>query len=123
VMYNHRDAKVIAHPECEDTFLMYANFIGSTSSLLKYVQDSPADKFIVATELGIIHQMKKVCPGKIFIEAPMSEGCSCNVCPYMKKNTLENLYQCMRNLSPRIEMEEELRLKALKPIETMLAMS
>jgi len=123
VMYQHLDAKVIAHPECEDAFLMYANFIGSTSSLLKYVQESPAEKFIVATEPGIIHQMKKVRPEKTFIEAPMSEGCSCNVCPHMKKNNLENLYLCMKNLSPRIEMEEELRLKALKPIETMLAIS
>ncbi len=123
LMYEHRDAKVIAHPECEDTFLMYANFIGSTSALLKYVQESQADKFIVATEPGIIHQMKKAKPEKIFIEAPMSEGCSCNVCPHMKKNNLENLYRCMTNLSPRIEMEEGLRLKALKPIETMLAMS
>jgi len=103
--------------------LMYANFIGSTSSLLKYVQENPAEKFIVATEPGIIHQMKKVCPGKIFIEAPMSEGCSCNVCPHMKKNTLGNLYFSMKNLSPRIEMDEALRLKALKPIETMLEMS
>ncbi|RJP71864.1 MAG: quinolinate synthase NadA [Ignavibacteriales bacterium] len=123
VVYEHRDAKVIAHPECEDTFLMYANFIGSTSALLKYIQESPADKFIVATEPGIIHQMKKVRPEKIFVEAPMSEGCSCNVCPHMKKNNLENLYLCMKNLSPKIEMNEELRLRALKPIETMLAMS
>jgi quinolinate synthase len=123
VMYEHPDAKVIAHPECEDTFLMYANFIGSTSSLLKYVQENLAGKFIVATEPGIIHQMKKVKPEKIFIEAPISDGCSCNVCPHMKKNNLENLYESMKNLFPRIEMDEELRLRALKPIETMLTMS
>jgi quinolinate synthase len=118
------EAKLIAHPECEEPVLMHADFIGSTSKLLKFVQEDSANSYIVATETGIIHQMKKVCPEKIFIPAPpQDESCSCNECPYMKLNTMEKVYMCMKNKFPEIVLDEELRLKALKPIERMLEMS
>lgn len=117
------DAKIIAHPECEEHILRYADYIGSTSKLLQYVQEDPAASFIVATEPGIIHQMEKHAPGKLYIPAPPENSCACNNCPYMKKNTMEKLYLCMKNTYPRIEMEESLRLRALKPIERMLEMS
>jgi quinolinate synthase len=119
----HPGALLIAHPECEEVILNKADFIGSTSALLKYVQDSPAKEFIVATEEGIIHQMKKKAPDKIFIPAPPEENCACNQCPYMKLNTMEKLYLCMRDLKPEITLDEELRLRALKPIQKMLEMS
>lgn len=116
-------AKVIAHPECEEVVLRHADFIGSTSRLLKYVQEDSAAAYIVATETGILHQMKKACPNKLYIPAPPDNNCSCNNCPYMKLNTMEKLYLCMKNKSPRIKMSEDLRIKALKPIERMLEMS
>lgn len=118
------DAKLIAHPECEEPVLMHADFIGSTSKLLKFIQEDSAQSYIVATETGIIHQMKKAMPGKVFIPAPpQDESCSCNECPYMKLNTMEKVYLCMKNKFPEINLDEELRLKALKPIERMLEMS
>ncbi|MFN3872062.1 MAG: quinolinate synthase NadA [Ignavibacterium sp.] len=118
------EAKLIAHPECEESVLLQADFIGSTSKLLKFVQEDSAVSYIVATETGIIHQMKKVSPDKIFIPAPpQDESCSCNECPYMKLNTMEKVYLCMKNKFPEIRLDEELRLKALKPIERMLEMS
>lgn len=117
------DAKIISHPECEEAVLSYSDFIGSTSALLKYVQEDSAKEFIVATEPGILAQMKKKCPDKIFITAPPEASCSCNECPYMKLNTLEKLYLCMRDKTPEINMDESLRLKALKPILKMLEMS
>lgn len=116
-------AKVIAHPECEEIILRHSDFIGSTSKLLQFVQSDSATQFIVATESGIIHQMEKAEPDKIFIPAPPQENCSCNDCPYMKLNTLEKIYNSLINNSPQIIMEEDLRLKALKPIEKMLEMS
>uniref|UniRef100_A0A7V2ZL84 Quinolinate synthase n=1 Tax=Ignavibacterium album TaxID=591197 RepID=A0A7V2ZL84_9BACT len=120
----HPDAKLIAHPECEEPVLMHADFIGSTSKLLKFIQEDSAQSYIVATETGIIHQMKKAMPGKVFIPAPpQDESCSCNECPYMKLNTMEKVYLCMKNKFPEINLDEELRLKALKPIERMLEMS
>jgi quinolinate synthase len=117
------DAKLISHPECEEIILRHSDFIGSTSKLLQFVQNDPNKTFIVATEPGIIHQMEKYAPGKSFIPAPPENNCNCNNCPYMKMNTLEKLYLCMKNKSPRIDMEESLRLAALKPIEKMLEMS
>lgn len=117
------DAKIISHPECEETVLNYSDFIGSTSALLKFVQEDSAKEFIVATEPGILNQMKKKAPGKIFITAPPEAACSCNECPYMKLNTMEKLYLCMRDKMPEITMNEDLRLKALKPILRMLEMS
>jgi quinolinate synthase len=119
----HPDAELIAHPECEEPILARANFIGSTSKLLNRVQTSPAKKFIVATEAGILHQMQKVAPDKILIPAPPDENCACNECPHMKLNTMEKLYLCMKNRSPEITLSSELMEKALLPIQRMLAMS
>lgn len=117
-------AKLISHPECEEPILMHSDFIGSTSKLLKFVQEDSATQFIVATETGIIHQMKKAAPGKQYIPAPPEDDtCSCNDCPHMKLNTLEKLYLCMKNKNPEIIMDEVIRKKALLPIEKMLAMS
>jgi quinolinate synthase len=119
----HPDAKIIAHPECEEVILDQADFIGSTSGLLRYVQQSTDREFIVTTEVGIIHQMEKACPRKHFIPAPPEENCSCNQCPYMKLNTMEKLYLCMKNRAPEITMDEDLRQLALIPIQRMLEMS
>lgn len=116
-------AKVIAHPECEDAVLKLADFIGSTSALLKYSKQSEATEFIVVTESGILHQMQKDAPEKTFIPAPPNNECACNDCPYMKLNTLEKLYLCMKYEEPEILMNEELRLAAKKPIDRMLEIS
>jgi quinolinate synthase len=117
-------AKLISHPECEEPILMHSDFIGSTSKLLSFVQEDSANQYIVATETGIIHQMKKGAPQKEYIPAPPEDDtCSCNECPYMKLNTLEKLYLCMKNKFPEISMDEEIRKGALLPIEKMLAMS
>ncbi len=117
------DAVLIAHPECEEVVLNQAAFIGSTSGLLKYVQTSPAKEFIVATEAGIIHQMQKTCPDKTFIPAPPEESCACNQCPYMKLNTMEKLYLCMKQRSPEIQLSADLIERARLPIERMMKMS
>jgi quinolinate synthase len=119
----HPDAAIIAHPECEAPLLQMAEFIGSTSALLKYATTSDKQAFIVVTESGILHQMQKQAPHKTFIAAPPQANCACNECPYMRLNTLEKLYLCLRDLSPRLEMSEELRRAAEKPIERMLALS
>ena len=119
----HPKAKVIAHPECEEPVLRIADFIGSTTGLLKYSQQNEAKEFIVVTETGIIHQMQKASPDKTFIPAPPNNNCACNDCPHMKRNTLEKLYLCMEYELPEITMDEELRLAAKKPIERMLEIS
>jgi quinolinate synthase len=119
----HPDAEIIAHPECEEHILSKASFVGSTSALLRYVAQSMNSRFIVATEPGILHQMRKAAPAKEFIPAPPEENCPCNNCPYMKLNTLEKLYRCMKDRSPQIEMDPLLRSRALVPIQKMLAMS
>jgi len=116
-------AEIIAHPECETGVLNHADYIGSTTALLKYSQKSSSDIFIVATEPGIIHQMSKSAPNKQFIPAPPINQCACNECPHMRLNTLEKLYLCMENKTPEIEIPESIRLKALHPIQRMLAMS
>jgi quinolinate synthase len=120
----HPEAEVLAHPECEERVLRVADHIGSTSSLLNRVVESPARKFIVATEPGILHQMRKLAPEKEFMRAPGKgpEGSceACSECPHMRRNTVEKLYWCMRDLSPEITLDEELRLRALRPIERML---
>lgn len=122
--YQYPNIKLIAHPECEEALLNEADYIGSTSSLLSYVKNSSDREFIVATEVGIIHQMEKACPEKKFIPAPKNdEACSCNECPFMKLNTLEKLYLCMKNRSPEILIDENLRQKALLPLKKMLEMS
>lgn len=117
------NALLIAHPECEEAVLNRADFVGSTSALLKFTKENPANEFIVATEEGIIYQMQKASPGKKFIPAPPNANCACNECPYMKLNTMEKLYLCMKDGKPEITLDEEIRLKALKPIQRMLEMS
>ena len=117
------DGELIAHPECEEPVLARAAFIGSTSALLKHVQSSPAHRFIVATDSGIIHQMEKVAPNKQFIAAPPDANCACNECPYMKLNTMEKLYLCMKNRAPEIILDPVTMERALIPIQRMLAMS
>lgn len=120
----HPDAKLIAHPESETPVLELAHFIGSTSALLNFVEKDDATEFIVATEEGILHEMKKRAPHKTLIPALVfDESCNCSECFYMKRNTMEKLYLCMKYELPEIEIEEELRLKALKPIEKMLELS
>lgn len=117
------DAKFIAHPECEKEILERADYIGSTSGLLKYTQENPAKVYIVATESGIIHQMQKASPDKMFIPAPPNNACACNDCPYMKLNTLEKLYNCMKYELPEVDLPEDLIERARKPIERMLDIS
>ena len=120
----HYESKIIAHPECPENILSHADFIGSTSALLKFISTNNAKKFIVATEPHIIHQMKKNEPKKEFIIAPGSDGgCSCSNCPYMELNTLEKLRDCLQNLSPEINISNQLILKAKKPLNTMLKLS
>ncbi len=123
-MMDNPEAKLIAHPESEEVVLELAEFIGSTSNLIRYVAEDDAQEYIVATEEGIIHQMKKEAPGKKFIPALVNdENCACSECFYMKRNTMEKIYLCLKYELPEIIIEEELRLKALAPIERMLEMS
>lgn len=119
----HPEAEVIAHPECEPPVLRHANFIGSTTALLKYSQACSSNEFIVATEPGIIHQMQQREPKKHFIPAPPMNNCACNECPHMRLNTLEKLYLAMKNRAPEIVLPEETRVAALQPIQRMLEMS
>lgn len=119
----HPNAKVIAHPECEEAVLQYADFIGSTTQLLKFAVTDAANEFIVATETGILHQMQKDAPQKTFIAAPPDNLCGCNDCPHMKLNTLEKLYLCMKYGEPEIIMNESIRSASLKPILRMLEIS
>ncbi|MBS1121960.1 MAG: quinolinate synthetase complex, subunit [Deltaproteobacteria bacterium] len=124
LMVKHPDAEVIAHPECHEGILRHAAHVASTSGLIEYARTSPTQTFIVATEAGILHKMQQAAPTKTLIPAPPEdETCSCNVCPFMRLNTLEKLYLCMRDLSPQIEVPEATRVKALKPIQRMLEMS
>ncbi|MCP9777530.1 MULTISPECIES: quinolinate synthase NadA [unclassified Cyanobium] len=119
----HPEAEVLAHPECQQHLLDLADFIGSTSALLRRAEASPATSFIVLTEPGILHQMLLKLPHKTFFEVPGADGCSCNACPYMRLNTLEKVWQSLDRMEPEIVMDEALRLRALAPIEKMLAMS
>jgi len=119
----HPEAKVLAHPECEEPVLALADYIGSTTQLLKYSHSDTAQAYIVATETGILHQMQKDNPGKTFIPAPPNNNCACNDCPYMKLNTVEKLYNTLLYELPEIEMEESLRLAAKKPLDRMLEIS
>ncbi|MCX7736577.1 MAG: quinolinate synthase NadA [Candidatus Kapabacteria bacterium] len=116
-------AEVIAHPECPENILNYADYIGSTTSLLNYAVNSDSDEFIVLTETGIIHQMQRKAPNKKFYPVPNINGCSCNDCPYMKLNTLEKMVNALETLEPQIILPEDIRLKALKPLERMLELS
>ena len=119
----HPEAKIIAHPECEEAVLQVADFIGSTTQLLKYTETNDSNSFIVATETGILHKMQQNSPLKTFIAAPPNNACACNDCPHMKLNTLEKVYICMKYEQPEIVMEESLRVAAKKPIDRMLALS
>ncbi len=120
----HPDAPVAAHPECPPHVIDHADYVGSTSGILAYAQSMDADTLIVATEPHIIHQMEKAVPHKTFIGAPGADGnCNCNICPYMALNTMEKLYLALRDLEPRIEIEEGMRLKARKSLDRMLAMA
>jgi len=119
----HPNAKVIAHPECETQVLELADFIASTTGLLKYTINNPSTEFIVATEAGIIHQMQKSSPDKTFIPAPPDNSCACNDCPFMKLNTLEKLYLCMNYGLPEVTVPEDIRLKAKSAIDRMLDIS
>jgi len=119
----HPDAKIIAHPECEEPLLDRADFIGSTAALLRYVENDNAREFIVVTESGILHQMQKRAPDKLLIPAPPLANCACNECPFMRLNTPEKVYLALRDLEPRLEMAEELRARAQVPIDRMLALS
>lgn len=119
----HPEAKLIAHPECEEAILNIADFVGSTSGLLKFTKNDNSKSFIVATEQGILHKMQNASPEKTFIPAPPDNSCACNECPYMKLNTLEKLYLCMKYEKPEILMDEELRIAAKKPIDKMLEIS
>ncbi len=124
LMAQHPGAPVAAHPECPPTIVDHADYVGSTSGILKFAQTFPGDTLIVATEPHIIHQMKRALPEKTFIGAPGANGnCNCNICPYMALNTLEKLYVALRDLAPRVEIEESLRLDAKKSLDAMLAMA
>ena len=120
----HPGAPIAAHPECPPTILDHADYVGSTRGILEFAQSFEGDTLIVATEPHIIHQMQKALPHKNFIGAPGADGnCNCNICPYMALNTMEKLYLALRDLEPRIEIEEELRLKAKKSLDRMLEMA
>jgi quinolinate synthase len=119
----HPGAEIIAHPECDEGVLAIADFVGSTKALLEHVQTSKAKSFIVATEVGILHLMARARPDAELIPAPPSSGCNCSICPYMRLNSLEKLYLCMRDRTPEITLSEELRVRALRPVQRMLELS
>jgi len=119
----HPDAKLAAHPECPEPILAHADHVGSTRSILNYVTTAPGHTFLIATEEGIIHQMKKLAPDRTYIPVPPDNGCRCNECPFMKLNTLEKLYLCLRDERPEILLNEEVRLSAEKPLLRMLELS
>lgn len=119
----HPDALLLAHPECEEALLKMADHISSTTGILKYAISSPAKEFIVATESGILHQMQKAAPEKLFIPAPPEASCACNECPYMKKNTMEKVYLALRDLQPQITMSDDLMARARLSIDRMMSLS
>ncbi|MBL7887817.1 MAG: quinolinate synthase NadA [Flavobacterium sp.] len=121
----HPDAKIIAHPESETHILETASYVGSTSGMINYVKSSPSDKFIVATEAGILYKMHQEVPNKVLIPAPSQEDntCACSECGFMKMNTLQKVYDCLLNEAPEVTVSEEIRMKALIPIERMLELS
>lgn len=119
----HPGAVVLAHPECDERVLAHADYIGSTSGILSQVVTNSATTFLIATEPGIIHQMQKLAPGKTFIPAPAGNGCACNTCPFMRLNTLEKVYLALRDLTPEITLDEQLRARAEKPLRRMLEIS
>ncbi|HNN90863.1 MAG TPA: quinolinate synthase NadA [Pseudomonadota bacterium] len=121
--HDHPDALVLAHPECEERVLAHADFIGSTSALIQQAVSSSARRFLIATEPGVIHEMKKRAPGKEFIPVPADNGCACNECPHMRKNTAEKVYLALRDCTPELILPEALRNAALRPLQKMLSLS
>jgi len=117
------EALVLAHPECDENILRHSDYIGSTTSIIKFAHDSNLEKFIIATEPGVIHQMEKESPQKTFIPLPSNDGCACNECPHMRLNTIEKMVTALETMEPKIILSEELRLQALAPLERMLALS
>tara|TARA_Y100000758_G_scaffold170012_1_gene120850 strand:+ start:21 stop:944 length:924 start_codon:yes stop_codon:yes gene_type:complete len=117
------DALVLAHPECDENILRHSDHIGSTTSIIKFASESNLEKFIIATEPGVIHQMEKESPNKTFIPLPTNDGCACNECPHMRLNTIEKMVTALETMSPEIILSEDYRLKALAPLEKMLALS
>jgi len=115
-------AQILAHPECDEAVLRHADHIGSTTSIIAFATSDNGEVFIVATEEGVIHQMKKAAPDKTFIPAPTTTGCACSQCPYMRLHTLEKIYLALRDLQPEVVLDEELRLMALRPLERMMAL-
>ncbi|MBI4913900.1 MAG: quinolinate synthase NadA [Acidobacteria bacterium] len=120
LMAQHPGAKVIVHPECDATVSRMADFVGSTAALIRFVKEQPALSFIVGTEAGILHQMRKVRPEVELIPIPADSGCNCSLCPYMKLNSLEKLYLALRDLQPEITLEEGLRIRARRAVQAML---
>jgi quinolinate synthase len=118
----HPEAKLIAHPECDATVSQLADFVGSTAALLRFVREDAARAFIIATEAGILHQMRRARPDAELIPAPADSGCNCSLCPYMKLNSLEKLYLGLRDLQPAIKLDEAVRVRALEPLQRMLAL-
>jgi quinolinate synthase len=116
----HADALVLAHPECDENILVHADFIGSTSALINQVNETSNKQYIIVTEPGVIHHMKKHNPGKEFIPLPTNTGCACNECPHMRLNTMEKIVSSLENMEHEIILDEDLRLRALKPINRML---
>jgi quinolinate synthase len=119
----HPEAEVVAHPECEQQVLQHADYIGSTKGILDHVVKSAKQEFIVVTEAGILHQMQKLAPEKKYIPAPPDNGCACNECPYMRLNTMEKLYRCMRDRTPELTLPADLQQAALQPLQRMLEWS
>ena len=119
----HPNADIIAHPECEQEILQQAHFIGSTTALINYTQKSQKTEFIIITEPGVIHQMKKMNPHKTYIPLANTEGCACNECPYMRLNTIDKMIQALDTLSPEIILDKDLLQKAHKPLLKMLELS
>tara|TARA_B100000427_G_scaffold117817_1_gene98064 strand:+ start:449 stop:904 length:456 start_codon:yes stop_codon:yes gene_type:complete len=117
---HHPNAEVIAHPECDENILMHADFVGSTSALINYVNKSQSREYIIGTEPGVIHQMQKKNPQKDFFSLPNQEGCACNECPHMRLNTLEKIVDTLTHLKNEINLDEDIRKKALKPLNKML---
>ncbi|UCD37608.1 MAG: quinolinate synthase NadA [Fidelibacterota bacterium] len=116
------DALLLAHPECDETILSQADHVGSTTAIIKAAVEGRAQQYLIATEAGVIHQMEQLAPGKEFIPVPTIDDCPCSLCPYMRVHTPEKVLQVLRDLSPEITLEEELRLKALRPLERMMAL-
>jgi quinolinate synthase len=120
----HPEAEVLAHPECDEAVLAQADHVASTTGIIRRAIESPAKTLIIGTEDGVFHQIRKAVPEKTLLQIPgMDESCACNRCPYMRKNTLEKLYLCLRDLAPEVTVPEEIRVRALRPIEKMLELS